>query len=183
MAVRMSRKIWIVVAIVVVAVGATVGITLSHGSADPPSPPDFTLSIITWNETSLSTLEGTPVVLNFWSIACSWCRYQLPFLETVAQHSEGELEVIAINTANSAASIRNFFADYEPAMTIAVDENREAFKDYCVAYNNTGGYIPFTLFIDSEGVVQYVKTGAFASEAQLWDALNDVLGITAPETS
>ncbi len=180
MALRMSRRIWIVLAIVIVAVGATVGITLSHSSA---SPSDFTLPIITWNETTLSTLEGTPVVLNFWSIACSWCRYQLPFLEAVAQQSEGELEVVAINMANSAASIRKFFADYEPAMTIAIDQNRKAFSDYCLAYNNTGQSIPFTLFVDSEGVVRYAKIGAFASEAQLWDTLNDILGITVPQTS
>lgn len=183
MAVRMSRRIWVILAIVVVAVGATVGITLSQSPVSPASPPDSTLPIITWNETTLSTLEGTPAVLNFWSIQCSWCRYQLPFLEAVAQQSEGELGVIAINTANSAASIRKFFADYEPAMTIALDRNREAFLDYCLAYNNTGQAIPFTLFVDSEGVVQYAKIGAFASEAQLWDTLNDVLGITAPQTS
>ncbi|MFC1927348.1 TlpA family protein disulfide reductase [Chloroflexota bacterium] len=180
MAVRMSRKIWVILAIVIVAVGATVGITLSDS---PASPSDFTLPIITWNETTLSTLEGTPVVLNFWSIDCSWCRYQLPFLEAVAQQSEEEIEVIAINTRDSASRIRSFFGDYEPAMTIALDQNRRTFLDYCLAYNNTGQAIPFTLFVDSEGVVQYAKIGAFASEAQLWDALNDVLGITAPQTS
>jgi hypothetical protein len=85
--------------------------------------------------------------------------------------------------ANSAAVIRKFFADYEPAMTIALDQSREAFLDYCLAHNNTRQAIPFTLFVDSEGVVQYVKIGAFASEAQLRDTLNDVLGITIPQTS
>jgi thiol-disulfide isomerase/thioredoxin len=183
MAVRMSRKVWVIVAIVVVAVGATVGITLSDTPAGPANPPDSALSVITWNETTLSTFEGTPIVLNFWSIGCSWCRYQLPFLEAVAQQSEGELGVIAVNTQDSASRIRTFFGDYVPAMTIAVDENRQAFRDYSLAHNNTGAYIPFTLLVDSEGVVQYAKTGAFASEAQLWDTLNDVLGVTAPETS
>jgi len=180
MALRMSRKIWVILAIVIVAVGATVGITLSDS---PASPSDFTLPIITLNETTLSTLEGTPVVLNFWSIGCSWCRYQLPFLEAVAQQSEGELEVIAVNTRESASRIRTFFGDYEPTMTIALDEDGEAFRDYCLAYNNTGQAIPLTLFVDSQGVVQYAKIGAFASEAQLWDTLNDILGITAPQTS
>jgi len=186
MAVRMSRKIWIIVVIVVVAVGATVGITLSHnpaGPAGPASPPDSALSVITWNETSLSTLEGTPVVLNFWSISCPYCVQQLPYLENAAKQSEGQLEVIAVNTRDSASRIRTFFGDYEPTMTIAVDVNGQAFRDYCLAYDNAGRYIPFTLLIDSEGIVQDKRIGAFASEAQLWDTLNDVLGITAPETS
>lgn len=180
MASRMPRKIWVVVAIVVVAVAATVGITLSNSPADPPDPPDSTLSIITWNETTLSTLEGTPVVLNFWSISCAYCRQQLPYLESVAQQSEGEIQVVAINIADSVSRLQSFFGDYEPAMIIAVDRNKEAFKEYCLAYNNTGAYIPFTLFVDSEGAVQYVKIGAFASEAALWAALDDVFGITAP---
>jgi thiol-disulfide isomerase/thioredoxin len=183
MAVKMSRKIWVIVAIVVVAVGATVGVALSDSPTDPANPPDSTLPVITWNETTLSTFEGTPVVLNFWSISCLYCRQQLPYLENVALQSEGNLEVIAINTQDSASRIRTFFGDYEPTMTIAVDRNGQAFRSYCLAYDNAGGYIPFTLLIDSEGTVQDKRIGAFASEAQLWDTLNDVLGITAPETS
>jgi hypothetical protein len=65
-------------------------------------------------------------------------------------------------------------------MIIALDKNGEAFADYCLAYNNTRGAIPFTLFVDSEGIVQYAKIGAFQSEAELWDALNDVSGTTIP---
>ena len=177
MAGRMSKKTWLILAIVIIAAGAIVGISLSR---NPVSPSDLTFPIITWNETTLSELEGTPVVLNFWSISCAYCRQQLPYLESVAQQSGGEIEVMAVNIADSAARVRSFFGDYEPAMTIALDKNREAFKDYCVAHNNTKEYIPFTLFVDGEGMVRYAKIGAFASEAQLWDTLNDVLGITVP---
>ena len=179
MAGRMSKKTWLIVilAIVIIAVGAIVGITLSRNAA---SPSDLTLPIITWNETTLSALKGTPVVLNFWSISCAYCRQQLPYLESVAQQSRGEIEVMAINIADSAARVRSFFGDYEPAMTIALDNDREAFKDYGVAHNNTGGYIPFTLLVDSEGIVRYAKIGAFASEEVLWNTLHDVFGITIP---
>jgi len=171
MAGRMSKKIWLIVAILIIAVGAIVGIALS---CDSSSPSDLTLSIVTWNETSLSAFEGTPVVLNFWSISCYWCRQQLPYLENVAQQNEGELKVIAINMRDSASQIQTFFGDYRPAMIIALDENREAFADYCLAHNNTRGAIPFTLFVDSEGLVQYVKIGAFASETELRDTLDSV---------
>ena len=174
---RMSKKTWIILAIVIVVIAAAVGIVLSRGSS---SPSDLTLPIITWNETTLSTLEGTPVVLNFWSIGCPACRQQLPYLEAVAQQNEGELKVIAVNMADNAAGIQTFFGDYEPTMIIALDKNGEAFVDYSLAYNNTRGYIPFTLLIDSEGLVQHAKIGAFASEAALWDTLHDVFGITTP---
>jgi hypothetical protein len=82
--------------------------------------------------------------------------------------------------ADSAARIQSFFRDYEPTMIIALDNNSEAFVDYCLAYNNTRGSIPFTLFVDSEGIVQYVKIGAFMNEDELWDTLHDVFGINIP---
>ena len=181
MASRMSKTRLIIMAILIIAGIAIIGFALSRISCNPPEPtpqsddaPDFTLPIITWNETTLSTLEGTPVVLNFWSISCYWCRQQLPYLESIAQQSEGEMKVIAINMRDSASQIRTFFGDYRPTMILALDKNREAFADYCLSYNNTRGSIPFTLFVDSEGIVQYVKIGAFTSEAQLWDTLHDV---------
>jgi thiol-disulfide isomerase/thioredoxin len=129
---------------------------------------------------TLSELEGTPVVLNFWSISCSWCRKQLPYLENVAQQSEGETKVIAVNIVDNAATVQNFFGDYEPAMIVALDGDREVFGDYCLAYNNTRGSIPFTFFADSEGLVQHVKIGAFASETELWDTLHNLFGTAIP---
>jgi len=178
MASRMSKKTrLIIIAILIVAVATIVGIVLSRNAS---SPSDFILPIITWNETTLSSLQGTPVVLNFWSISCPACRMQLPYLEAVARESEGEIKVVAINMVDSAANIRKFFVDYEPTMIIALDTNGEAFVDYCQKHNNPQWYIPFTLFIDSEGIVQYQRIGAFASEAVLWDTLNSVLGITIP---
>ena len=180
MARRMSKKTRLIIVILVIAIVAIVGIALSRNSS---SQSDLTLPIITWDETTLSALEGTPVVLNFWSISCYWCRQQLPYLENVAQLSEGEIKVIAVNIIDNAASVQHFFGDYEPTMIIALDKNRKAFVDYCLAYNNTRGGTPFTLFFDSEGVVQYVKIGAFTSEAQLWDTLGSVFEITVPQTS
>jgi cytochrome c biogenesis protein CcmG/thiol:disulfide interchange protein DsbE len=187
MAVRMSKRTWIILAIVIVAVGATVGIALSRNPSTPsdstPLPqnaPDFTLPTITGANVTLSELEGIPVVLSFWSISCQWCRYQLPFLEAVAQQSEGGLKVIVINMVNSAAQIQTFFRGYEPAMIVALDEEAATYVNYCQNFDNSRGSIPFTLLIDSEGMVQYAKIGAFANEAALWSTLHDVLGIATP---
>ena len=141
--------------------------------------PDFTLPTMTGANITLSELEGTPVVLNFWSISCSWCRKQLPYLENVAQQSGGEIKVIAVNIVDNAASVQNFFGDYEPTMIVALDGNREVFVNYCQK-DNPQGYIPITFFVDSEGIVQYIKIGAFSSEAQLWDTLDSVFETTAP---
>jgi len=128
---------------------------------------------------TLSELEGTPVVLNFWASFCNPCRTELPYFEAVAQESEGEIGVIAMNVGESASTVQAFFGGYEPTMMVALDENGKTFVDYC-RQDNPQWYIPITFFIDSEGIVQDIKIGAFANEAELWDTLNDVFGTTIP---
>ncbi|MHC1578369.1 MAG: TlpA family protein disulfide reductase [Dehalococcoidia bacterium] len=168
-----SIKVIVIIAIVVMAVG----IVLSRSSC---SPSDTTLDIITWDETTLSTLGGTPLVLNFWASWCGPCRGELPYFDAVARESAGEIKVVAINVRDSASTIQKFFGDYQPTMIVASDIKGQAFVDYCLAHNNTQGYIPFTLFVDSEGIVKHAKIGAFQSEAELWDTLDHVFGITIP---
>ena len=170
MASRMSKKTRLILAIVIVAVVALVGIALSRSSCSPSdSLPTFPEA-----ETILSELEGTLVVLNFWTTTCPACVKQLPYLEAVAQQSEGEIKVVAINVGQSASTVQKFFGDYEPIMIIALDSTRETFRDYSLKYDNPQGYIPFTLFVDSEGIMQYKQIGAFQSETKLWDTLHSV---------
>jgi thiol-disulfide isomerase/thioredoxin len=183
----MSKKTWLILAIVIIAVGAIVGIALSRSfsssSDSTPQPQNalnFTLPTMTGANITLSELEGMPVVLNFWSISCPYCVQQLPYLENVAQQSGGEIKVITVNIVDNAASVQNFFGDYEPTMIVALDENREVFVDYCREYDNPRGYIPFTLLVDSEGLVQRVRIGAFSSETELWDTLHNLFGTAIP---
>ena len=187
---RMSRKTWLILAVVVIAVGAVVGVALSHGSpgpsdstSEPQKAPDFTLPTITGANITLSDMEGTPVLLNFWSTSCAYCVQQLPYLENVALQSDGEIEVVVVNMVDSASRINTFFGDYEPTMIVALDEDRATYLNYCQNFDNSRGSIPFTLLVDSEGIVQYKRIGAFASVTQVWDTLSSVFGITAPHTS
>ncbi|UCD22060.1 MAG: TlpA family protein disulfide reductase [Chloroflexota bacterium] len=164
----------------IIAVLALVGVALScNSSLLSEKAPDFTLPTMTGANITLSELEGTPVVLNFWATWCSPCRMELPFFEAVAQESEGEVKVIAINVGQSASTVQTFFGDYEPTMIVALDTNGEIFVSYCQE-DNPRGYIPITFLIDSEGIVQYIKIGPFTSEAALWDTLNDLFGTAIP---
>jgi thiol-disulfide isomerase/thioredoxin len=129
---------------------------------------------------TLSELEGTPVVLNFWATWCGYCTGELPYFEHVAQQSEGEIKVVAINVGESLSTVQKFFGEYEPTMIVALDGDGEVFVNYCRNYKNPQGKVPFTLFVDSEGVIQYKRIGAFTSEAELWDTLHSVFGITVP---
>ena len=178
MASRMSKKLIRIT--LIIAVLALVGGALScNSSLLSQKAPDFTLPTMTGANITLSELEGTPVVLNFWATWCNPCRGELPFFENVAQQSGGEIEVIAINVGDSVSTVQDFFGEYEPTMIVALDTNGEVFVSYCQE-DNPRGYIPITFLVDSEGIVQHIKLGAFQSETELWNTLHDVLGITIP---
>jgi thiol-disulfide isomerase/thioredoxin len=180
MASRMSKKTWLIIVTLIIAILASIGIALScnfFGPSDSTSAsnetPDFTLPTLTGTDITLSDLKGTPVVLDFWTTVCHNCQAELPYFEAVAQQSEGEIEVIAIDVGESALTVQNFFG-YVPTMIVALDENRKTFVNYCQNYNNPYEAVPFTIFIDSEGIVKYVKLGTFKNEAELLDTLHSV---------
>jgi peroxiredoxin len=180
MARKMSKKTRLIVVIVIIAVVAIVGIVLSRSSPGPSDStllsqkaPDFTLLTMTGANVTLSELEGTPVVLNFWATWCGPCASELSFFENVARQSGGEIKVIAINIGQPVSEVERFFGEYEPTMIVALDGNTEVYTNYSQE-DNPQGYIPVTFFVDSEGIVKDIKIGAFASEQELWDTLDSV---------
>jgi peroxiredoxin len=158
---------------------ALAGAALSCNSSTPSEAPDFTLPTMTGGNVTLSELKGNPVVISFWYRACPYCVEELPYFERVALQS-GEITVLTVNPVDSNSTIHAFFNGYEPAMMVTLDNNGTVFAGYCQTYGNSRGYTPFTLLVDSEGIVRYVKIGAFGSETNLRSTLRNVLGITIP---
>jgi len=172
MASRMSKKLIRITLIIAVLI--LVGGALScNSSLLSQKAPDFTLLTMTGANITLSELEGTPVVLNFWATTCPACVGELSYFEVVAQESEGEIKVIAINVGQPISEVERFFDDYEPTMIVALDGNMEVFQTYSRS-DNARGYIPITFLVDSEGIVKHIKIGAFQSETELWDTLDSV---------
>ena len=169
---------------VFILVASALSCTCSNSTNPTPNPtnptpteankaPDFTLSTLAGDKITLSEVEG-PVVLNFWATNCGFCVQELPYFEAVAKQGGGEITVIAIDVGESASRLQQFFGDYEPTMIVALDTSREVFSNYSKKYNNPRGSIPFTLFIDSEGVIQYQQLGAFRTETELRDHLHNL---------
>jgi peroxiredoxin len=177
---RMLNNTRLIRVILIVMIIALAGIAPScDSSLLSQKAPDFTLPTMEGANVTLSELEGTPVALNFWATTCPHCVVELPYFETVAQERAGEIIVIAIDVGQTISLIQTFFGDYEPTMTVALDGNVEVFQIYSES-DNPRGYIPITFLVDSDGIVQHIKLGAFQSETELWNTLHDVLGITIP---
>ena len=175
---RISKTWSIMVALTIIFLLLMGGTPSCSSSLLHEKAPDFTLSTMTGDNVTLSELEGTPVVLNFWATSCPACTGELPYFETVAL-SDVEVRVMAINIGQALSEIERFFGEYEPTMIVPLDETAEVFQTYS-RDDNSRGYIPITFLVDSEGVVQHIKIGAFQNETELWNTLHDALGISIP---
>ena len=173
MAIRMSKP-WLIRVTLIITVLALAGGALSCSSSLlSQKAPDFTLSTMTGANVTLSELEGTPVLLNFWATNCPHCVGELYYFEALAQNSEEEIKIIATNVGQPISEVERFFDDYEPTMIVALDKSTHVFANYSQE-DNPRGYIPITFLIDSDGIVKHIKIGAFQSEEELWDTLDSV---------
>jgi len=136
---------------------------------DEIEAPDFTIPTMTGTIITLSELRGTPVVLNCWAIRCTPCREELPYFDAAAQKYDGKVTILAVNIEEGVSKVKEFFGDNEPSYIVALD------KDAQVASGYYTKYIPNTFFIDSQGVVRYLKTGRFINEEQLLASIEALL--------
>ena len=71
------------------------GLLAACQSEPPPAPnvsepaPDFELPSLDGNAVSLSSLRGSPVMLNFWATWSSPCRSEMPYFQEVYEESSG----------------------------------------------------------------------------------------------
>ncbi len=151
----------------VLVIGAA-GCSSSPESAAPSVPdrsaPDFQLQSLDGQSVSLSSLRGSPVMINFWASWCGPCRAEMPFIQAVFEDEEWTqqgLVILAINIGESSSTAREFMEDNGLTFTVLLD------RDQSVAQNYGVRAIPTTLFIDKNGIIKYREIGAFTSQAEI----------------
>ena len=110
--------------------------------------PDFTLTTFDGESVRLSTLRGTPVVINFWASWCPPCRAEAAALGKVAraERTAGRATFIGINVRDDADTARRFLSDFAVSYANGPDPgNLET------TFQGIG--IPYTIFIAADGTV------------------------------
>ncbi len=161
------------VVMVLILAGAALSCSSSSPSSPPPEigkpAPDFTLSTMEGTEITLSELQGTPVLLNFWDIGCPPCRVELPYFDVVARQYPDKVTVLTINIKDSLSQLQQFFGDSEIDFIVALDKSGQVSSNYVIRYT------PTTFFIDSQGILRDIKVGAFANEIELMTSVGKLL--------
>jgi len=124
--------------------------------------PDFYFETPEGESTSLSDFQGTPVLLNFWATWCNPCVHEMPFLQQIYDERPGEEPVLlAINIGESPSQAAEFMQSYGFSFPVLLDGDTALAQRYNIQY------IPTTLFINSDGIIQEIKVGSFQSKAEI----------------
>lgn len=124
------------------------------------SLPDFTLQNLAGDPQSIRSLEGQPLVINFWATWCVPCREEIPMLKTL-QEQNPWLSVIGI-AVDKRDDVLKFADDIKFNYPILMGES-----DAMSAASSFGVdffALPFTVFADAQGRLLGVHTGQLHPE-------------------
>jgi len=140
--------------------------TVALDPTAPPAPqlgsqaPDFTLSDLEGNATTLSQLRGRPVLLNFWATWCPPCRKEMPDLQRFYEKYGDKIQLLGVNWDFNSVGVEPFLDRHGITYPNVMDPKGEVF----VRYRLTG--LPVSFWLDPEGFVRGVWLGAM-SEADI----------------
>lgn len=130
----------------------------------PSSAPLFALTLsraVDGQPFALASLQGRPLVINFWARVCQPCRKEIPHLATLqARYRSSRLEVvgIAVEESDNRANVREFAQAYEMSYLSLIGGVSPGIELMRALGNSKAG-LPFTVVIDRAGTIRSSKLG------------------------
>ena len=117
---------------------------------------------------AFSELTDKPVVLNFFASWCPSCIAEMPDFESVHQAVGDDVEFLGLATLDRTQNAKDLIEETGISYPVGLDDNGSVF-------GLMGGLgMPTTVFIDADGVVQRVHSGALDAD-DLTDIINETL--------
>lgn len=171
-----KRNIVILAIVVAAVLIAAIYLGLGHGGTNPgQTAPDFTLTSTTGTPVKLSSLRGSPVLLEFMDVDCLWCQREAGTLSALyANYSGRGVKFLSVDMNSDGAQdtadrITAFKTQYSTPWTYVMDPNQAVANTYGVTAT------PTMFLLDRSGVVVQKYIGA-TDYATLAAALNSVIG-------
>lgn len=141
-------------------------------SAEAALPSNSLVSARDGSEISLSSLQGTPTILVFFSPLCPYCRTELKELEKLARWPIGQgIRIVAVTSGGFSQSVlRAVVSKWElNRVEVCGDPGNALFKAFRVKQ------VPFTVYFDAQGNLRDSFLGA-ASASELEEFLKGLQG-------
>jgi thiol-disulfide isomerase/thioredoxin len=117
---------------------------------------------------AFSELTDKPVVLNFFASWCPSCIAEMPDFEAVHQAVGEDVEFLGLAMQDRTENAKDLIEDTGISYSVGLDDTGSVF-------GLMGGLgMPTTVFIDADGVVQRVHSGALDAD-DLTDLINETL--------
>lgn len=124
--------------------------------------PDYTLGSVDGARISAADFDGRVVLVNFWATWCAPCREEMPMLMELREtHRESGLEVVGI-AMDDVQRARDFVAELgiEYPNLVGATDVMMTMQDY----GNQSGTLPYSVLVDREGVIRWLKHGVLERE-------------------
>lgn len=115
--------------------------------------PDFELEDLTGEQIALSSLRGKTVVINFWSMGCSYCLQEMPDFEAFNRSKPEDVIVLMINLDKDRSRLAAYINNQGYSFNVLKDEVGDTARSYLIRG------IPTTLVIGKDGVVMHRVEG------------------------
>jgi len=134
---------------------------------------DFEAEDLNGNKVKLSDYKGKIIFLNFWATWCPPCRDEMPHMEEFfAKHKDEDVVILAVSstslelrggTDDKAAEkkVKDFIQEHGYTFPVLLDRDDQAWGIYYQAG------VPANYIIDKEGIVRYLKLGAFSGQEEM----------------
>jgi len=166
------RYIMIGVGIAIIVTGCWYALLNTH-SAKRPSSNEYGIKVgQTLNGFTLNNLQGSSVlvgetdkiiVIHFWATWCHPCLEEMPELESFSKRNRNKIQFYAINVQESMKEINDFMTKNQYTMTVLLDEDGDATKQFQITD------IPTTIIVNKHGMIKYRKPGSMT--------MNEIEGI------
>lgn len=149
------------------AVSSLGGKTVSDSVQLGTAAPDFELETLSGDTVRLSSLQGKPVLINFWATWCAPCVLEMPNFQKYYENYPGAFEILAINYGEPKDLVDKFIRDIGATYPVLFDYDSKVQGVY-----RFPGY-PTTYFVDKNGIVQIQHVGLM-DESTLERYLNEL---------
>jgi peroxiredoxin len=124
--------------------------------------PDFALPDLDGEPVPVSRFDGDLLVINFWATWCPPCVEEIPMLVDLQDDlADDGVQVFGV-AVEPPEPVRDFAAEFGIQYPLVADR-REGFA-VAEAYGNPNGLMPYTVFVDREGIIRGVHQGLLSRE-------------------
>ena len=148
---------------------------VNHGAEDELQEevlaPDFSITLLTGEEFTLSDHRGSVVVLSFWATWCSFCVEKMPYTQASSERFGDQVIFLGINMGEDPDLVENFIVEGGYTFLHGIDSDNSLYNHL---YTPLG--IPYSVIIGRDGMIVEEMVGwAYSMSNQMNTIIEEAL--------